>query len=186
MQPIKAFRDGEERGFDYFFRRYYRSLCYFARRYVDDSFAAEDIVSQCFINTWAKREQIQSEVGLKSYLYKAVYHASLRWLEKDARKRQVEAAAAPVEDVEKDSLHHLIRAETFRQLQAAIDLLPPECRKVFIKLYVEGKTVAEAAKELQLAISTVKNQKARGIRLLRSRLPRILAIFAAISSLWLI
>ncbi len=186
MQPIKAFRDGEERGFDYFFRRYYRALCYFALRYVDDSFAAEDIVSQSFVNTWAKRSQIDSEEGLKSYLYKAVYHACLRWLEKDARKREVEAIAFPGEQVEKDTLHHLIRAETLRQLQAAIDRLPPQCRKVFVKLYIEGKSVAEAAKELKLAISTVKNQKARGIRLLRSQLPKILFTFVCISSLWLI
>jgi DNA-directed RNA polymerase specialized sigma24 family protein len=41
---------------------------------------------------------------------------------------------------------------------------------VFVKLFVEGKSVVEAAAELNVAVSTVKNQKARGIKLLRMRL----------------
>jgi RNA polymerase sigma-70 factor (ECF subfamily) len=45
--------------------------------------------------------------------------------------------------------------------------LPSECHKVFMKLFVEGKSVVEAAAELKVAVSTVKNQKARGIKILR-------------------
>jgi len=48
--------------------------------------------------------------------------------------------------------------------------LPSECRMVFMKLFVEGKSVVEAAAELNVVVSTVKNQKARGIKLLRMRL----------------
>jgi DNA-binding CsgD family transcriptional regulator len=41
---------------------------------------------------------------------------------------------------------------------------------VFTKLFIEGKSVSETAQEMNIAISTVKNQKARGIKLLKPKL----------------
>jgi RNA polymerase sigma factor (sigma-70 family) len=56
----------------------------------------------------------------------------------------------------------IIRAEFYAELYRAINTLPPECRKIFTMLYLEGKSARETAEELGLALSTVKTQKARG------------------------
>jgi RNA polymerase sigma-70 factor (ECF subfamily) len=74
------------------------------------------------------------------------------------------------DEFEKDCLHGMISAETVRLLYEAINELPAQCKKVFTKLYVEGKSVAEIATEMNVAVSTVKNQKARGIKLLKPKL----------------
>ena len=74
------------------------------------------------------------------------------------------------DDEEKDCTENIIRAETLRQVKEAMEQLPAQCKKVFYKLYIEGKTVAETANELHLTVSTIKNQKARGIKLLKLRL----------------
>lgn len=132
---------------------------------------AEDIIENSFIKLWEKREQMESEAGLRGYLYKTVYHGCLRWLEREKKKGEV-YRVYKVDNVFEENGHieNMIRAETLRRVKEAMEELPSECRKVFMKLFVEGKSVVEAAAELKVAVSTVKNQKARGIKILRMRL----------------
>ena len=79
-------------------------------------------------------------------------------------------AAAMAGSTEKCFIDNIIRTELMHQLHNALHDLPPACRNIFIKLYIEGKTIKETAKELKLTKSTVKNQKTRGIMLLRKKL----------------
>jgi len=74
----------------------------------------------------------------------------------------------------------IIRAEFYGELYTAIKTLPPECRKIFTLLYIEGKTVRETADELGLAFSTIKTQKARGLATLRKKIkPYLYCILVA-------
>lgn len=43
-------------------------------------------------------------------------------------------------------------------------------------LYIEGKSVAETAKEMRLTISTIKSHKRNGLMLLRTMITRMLVI----------
>lgn len=132
---------------------------------------AEDLVEDAFINVWNKREQLDSECGLKNYLYKTVYHGCLRWLERrESGARSREVYLSLMETEEADCSEMIIKAETLRRLREAMERLPEQCRQVFLKLYVEGKSVQEVAVELRVTESTVYNQKARGVKLLRGRM----------------
>ena len=64
----------------------------------------------------------------------------------------------------------LLSAETITLLYKAIQQLPSQYQKVFTKLYIEGKSVFETAEEINFTISTIKNQKARGLKLLKPKL----------------
>ena len=175
--PFIAFRLGEEDGLDYFFKLLYKPLCFFARRYVSDMQAAEDIVTDGFLRVWEKRATITNAAGLKSYLYKVVYNGCMTWLG-DEKRRKGKHAKSDLQLKTEENLYvsNIIRAETFKELHTGMAGLPAECRKVFTKLYIEGKTVRETAEELQLAISTVKAQKARGLKLLRLRFGDLLLV----------
>jgi RNA polymerase sigma-70 factor (ECF subfamily) len=179
---IKSLRVGEEIGFNHFFSIYYKALCFFANRYLNDLPKAEDIVSEGFLQLWANRDKIRSESHLRNWLYKAVYHLCLDQLAKSRTKEKHLKILQQVSGVEEnDYTRNIIQTETLRQLKQAIDLLPGQCKKIFYKLYIEGKTVKETAQEMQLAISTIDNQKARGIKLLKDRLaPHLLTIPAAL------
>lgn len=176
LQYVLAFQRGEEVGFDYFFHTYHRALVYYARRYVKDLQVAEDLVEDAFIHTWDKRKQFDAEGGIRAYLYRSVYNNCLRWLEREGKRDNIHKlynAEMPVTETE--HLENMIKSETIRQLNMAMEGLPEQCRKVFVKLFIEGKSVREAAEELSLSISNVKNQKARGIKILKDRLGDSLA-----------
>jgi len=168
---FNSFLQGQERGFDIVFTTYYKAICFFAKRYTKDSEAAEDIAEESFIKLWSCREQISDEKHLRNWLYKVTWHSCVRWLEREKIKVKSEKEIRlRSDDEEKDCTENIIRAETLKQVKEAMEQLPAQCKKVFYKLYIEGKTVAETANELHLTVSTIKNQKARGIKLLKLRL----------------
>ena len=167
---IQLFHSGQEGGFDHYFKSWYQQFCFFALRFTQDHESAEDIVADCFIRVWNKREKFSDEGMLKSYFYVTIANACKRWLQNNARqekhlsllKRQADLSVQP-------HIHHIIHAETIHLLKAAIDTLPQRCREVFIKTYVEEKTPREIATEMNTTVSTVKNQQVRGLKLLRDK-----------------
>jgi RNA polymerase sigma-70 factor (ECF subfamily) len=168
---IKSLRVGDELEFNYFFSIYYRALCFFASRFIQDQDSVHDIVEESFIKLWQNREQIKDEKHLRNWLYKVTYHACLKWIEKQRAEGQMLRDKAILSDTEeKDHSENMIRAETLRQVREALEGLPPECKKVFYKLYIEGKTANVAAEELQVSINTIKTHRKRGLKLLRLRL----------------
>jgi RNA polymerase sigma-70 factor (ECF subfamily) len=173
---FSAFLRGEEEGFDYVFRQYYRALVFFCRRYVGEQAIAEELAADCFMRVWARRAQFYGEASLRAYLYKAAYHNSLKWLQDRARRQRQVLDCAGAEGATEDISHTIIRAETIRLLHAAIAELPPQCRLIFQKLYIEGKTVKETAAVLRLSVSTVHVQKMRGLRVLRDKLGPVLSL----------
>lgn len=172
---LQLFRQGDEEGFNYFFTAYYKPLYFFAFSYIKDEDAAEDIVSESFIKLWDRRKKIKIEVEaqLKSYLYKVVSNACLKELRRRTTDHGRQKEIVLLSDkFDKDCFENMIRAETIHLLHKAIEQLPAQCRTVFRKLYVEGKSVADAAGEMGLTVSTIKNQKARGIKLLKPKLQK--------------
>jgi RNA polymerase sigma-70 factor (ECF subfamily) len=168
---VQAFQAGEEIGFDYFFKAFYKPLHFFAFRFIKDEAAIEDMISDAFITVWQKREGFSHPAILKKYLYVCIHHACIRWLEAQRlHTRHKQQAAAMAETTEKCFIDNIIRAETIHELHKALHSLPKACRIIFIKLYIEGKTMKETATKLKLAKSTVQTQKARGIILLKKKL----------------
>lgn len=173
-QYWQSFQEGLEEGAVFFFEKYYSLLCYFANRFVRDKEAAADIVSEALIKVWEKRNTIETPLAFKNYCYTTVRHACLRRLE-DQQRLQRNVQQLPAElYTEETALLNIIRSETTEELHIAIQRLPPKSSKVFTKLYVEGKSVAETAKELQVTISTVKSHKKNGLALLRNMIIRVL------------
>jgi RNA polymerase sigma-70 factor (ECF subfamily) len=153
------------------FKDNHKSLCFFAGRYVKDVNAMLDIVEESFVKVWAKRKQFDSETGLRSYLYKTVYNGCLKWLEQEKRKASILETYRIISDSsEQACFENIVRSETLRQLHTAITQLPNQCRTIVQSHYIDGKSVAEIAAEMNLATSTVKNQRARGIQLLKLKL----------------
>jgi RNA polymerase sigma-70 factor (ECF subfamily) len=177
MQPysnnyhIEAFRNGKSLGFEYFFSTLYKAVCLFAFHYVKDKATAEDIISNSFIRLWNKRNIFETEAGIKAYLYKSVYNACIRHLQQQQnRNMHNRSYITQIDTAQQSIIHTIIKAETINNLHKAISHLPAQCKNVFTNLYIEGKSVTETAQEMNLSISTIKNQKARGMKLLKAKL----------------
>ncbi len=161
---LAYFQQKDERGFDFFFRLWYKPLCIFADRYTCQLDIAQDIVTDVFIRLWQRHAEFSHENALRSYLYQSVKNACLDYLKK-TKKEEIQI----IEET-RTVLDNIIRAEVLSEISLTIGHLPGQCQIVFLKLYAEGKTTREVADELQLSISTVKTQKARALKFIRGKL----------------
>ena len=175
---VKAFQSGEERGFVFFFNQYYKTLCLFSYRLTKKTEIAEEIVGDAFIKLWERHEGFSHPLAIKSFLYTVCKNMSFTWLHKQRRDEINKEQHAIIRNIDEPGvLHHMIAAEVYTELYNAIDTLPTQCKKIFKMHLLQGKNYSEIAQELNLSVSTVWNQKARAIKLLKQRASLSLIIF---------
>jgi RNA polymerase sigma-70 factor (ECF subfamily) len=161
----KASDDNE---FVRFFQKHYSSFCFFANGFVNDTDEAEDIVSEVAVRVWEKLDSIEQEAALKNYFYTSIRHACLRALENKKRRESKEKEySLRYLSQPSTGLEFIIRTEMLGEVERLLSNLSPQCRKVFTKLYVEGKTETEAAEELDVSVNTIKFHRKKGLKLLR-------------------
>jgi RNA polymerase sigma-70 factor (ECF subfamily) len=166
------FNKGKKKVLTFFFRDLFPSLCFFANHILDNRCEAEDIASFAFIKIWKKHSQFNDAKNIRSYLYQIVRNDCFSFLQQKnlSTKVQKEIEYLTVGNFEDNYESDFIRAEFYAKLYSAINSLPKECRKVFTMLYIQGKTVKEISKELNLSPSTIKTQKSRGLVILRKKI----------------
>lgn len=163
---------GDEGAFSQLYSLYYAPLCLYAQRFLKNSAAAEDIVEESFLKLWARRRTFNTPSHLGAFLYRTIKNACLDVMKITMREtlRHEEYTAATYQLSETDYLTAIVQAEMLVQLRLAIDALPPKVSSIIQQTYIEGKTNQEVADEMGISIQTVKNQKNRGLGMLRRQL----------------
>ncbi len=168
---IIEFRKGNSKALNSIFKLYYAALCYFADRIIANKEEAEDIVSESFLKLWKIHENFDSLYGVRAFLYVATRNACLNYLKQADRVTRQQVDVAHLLDPEMDkTFAEVTRAEVLRDVYAAIETLPAQCKKIVRLSFIEGLKNHEIAEQLNISIHTVKNQKVRGIYLLKMKL----------------
>lgn len=167
----EAFRNGNEQATAHFFDLHYKSLCYFSTRLVNDQLQAEDIVSDCFLKLWQRRQDFQTGQNIKAFLYISCRNGCMNYLQHLKVKTTVQQAyLKQLEQGEETILYDIIKTEVLGIVSREIDQLPEKMAEVFKLLYFEGKKTDEVAVALNLSVQTVRNQKTKAIDLLKTAL----------------
>lgn len=131
---------------------------------------AEEIVSDIFVEIWARRKQLLEIEDLKMYMYTSVRNASLRKFQQIQKKRILSLNELSVEMVcmEPNAETSMISAELVRKIEFAIDQLPPQCKIIF-KLAKEDKLkYKEIAQLLAISVKTIDNQLSTALKKIAS------------------
>ena len=157
--------------FDKIYVLYYSRMFRFAKEYVLFDEDAENIVQDVFLLLWEKREVLDIQISLVSYLFALVKNKSLDYLRHkviaDEYKQELSAKLTALELL---NYSFTSNEEIEQILMTAINKLPERCRQVFLKSRIEGKKNREIANELNLTVSTVENQMTIALRKLRVEL----------------
>lgn len=177
-QLLQGLTSGETLHYSYIFKEYYNALCHYAETIIGEPGYAEDIVQDVFEKLWQKRYAFEDIRHLKDFLYKSTRNATLNFLKgaQHSKERQAkflhEQEEATGEDLD------IIRMEVFRGIYREINNLPEQCGKIVRMSYIEGLKNEQIAQILSISLQTVKNQKTRGMKLLRMRmLPLLFVLF---------
>ncbi len=131
---------------------------------------AEEIVSDVFVELWAKRKQLMEIEDLKMYIYISVRNGSLRKFQQVQKKRILSLDELSVEmvSVEANAETSMISAEQVKKIENAIDQLPPQCKIIF-KLAKEDKLkYKEIAQLLAISVKTIDNQLSTALKKIAS------------------
>jgi len=167
---LTELRKESPKAFAFFFDQHYNALCYFAERLVRDQLVAEDIVEESFMKLWDKRADFENEHGIKAFLYVTTRNACINVIKQMQRDNLSQAEMLYLaEKKESFVLNEIVRAEVLTVIAEELNKLPVQCRTILKMSYVKGLKNHEIADKLDISVHTVRNQKARGIQLLRTK-----------------
>ena len=160
-------KEGRSYALKILFKKYYERLCHFADTIINDNVLSEEIVSDIFVNIWEKREQININYKVKSYLFTAVKNQSINYLKK--RKLHTVSLYSAVQEKTGDSANpeeKLLYDELKEKVDNIIDKLPEKRKLIFQMNRFDGFTFQEIADILSLSVFTVRNQMVKAIKFL--------------------
>ena len=182
-QLLRGLTSGDTLHYSYIFKEYYSALCHYAESITGEPGYAEDMVQDVFEKLWQKPYTFEDLRHLKDFLYKATRNAALNFLKgaQHSKERQARFLDEQDDTATTDDLD-IIRTEVFRLIYREISNLPEQCGKIVHMSYIEGLKNEQIAEILSISLQTVKNQKTRGMKLLRMRLsPVVFALFSLLS-----
>ncbi|WP_205513201.1 RNA polymerase sigma factor [Longitalea arenae] len=170
-QVLLDFQQGKHAAFQRVFEAYYPRLFDFAVQLIEHSDEAEDIVIVVFRKLFEKAAGFSTEENLRAYLYVSVRNRCLGYIRQ--RRSMSDHQKKLVKLIQNDTsfvYEYEIRDVIYNKVQAAIDQLPEECRRIFKMLYIDELKPAEVAEILHISTSTVYNQKQNALKALRLHL----------------
>ncbi len=171
--PVKSDRDK----FNTLFRQYYPQLLAYAGIFLDED-SAKDIVQDLMVYLWEKSDQINIHTSLESYLFRAVYQRCLNAIKHKRIKETYSQKKSAFQETEiefydpdrNQVIKEIFSKELRKMLDDAIETLPPRCREVFIKSYIEGLHTTEIATALQITERTAETHIYTALKHLRDKL----------------
>ena len=174
---IIEIKNNNEQAFYELYMRYSALLLIYAHRKLADKEEAKDVVQEVFIRFWDQRSNLELDLQVSAYLYKAVLNKVLNiYKHKDVLQRfeteQINSAATTSNDTD-----FLIREKEIRaMIEKEIEAMPPRMREIYQlkkQYFLSTKAIAE---KLDLSEHTVSTQLKRAARLLKDKFG--LAIYA--------
>ncbi len=165
--------DADRSAFNELFRALYPQLVYFANRYTQSMAESRDIVQDVFVTLWKRREQVDPDLSLKSYLYKMTRNRALNHL------RDYSSMTVPLENLHESKLRSTDASSSDDQLEKLneqithwINELPDRQRVAFELSRFEGLDHQEIAGVMGVSPKTVNNHIVAALKNLRNRSTR--------------
>src|SRR5262245_43833026 len=141
-----------------------------ARRVLPDSNDVDDVFQATFLALTRQVGSIRRGDSLRCWLHGVAHRLALKVRAAARRRRAVEVALPPRPG--SDPLAAMSARELLLLVDAEVHRLPQRYRAAVLLCCLEGRTHAEAARELACPLTTLRSQLQRGRALLRSRLAR--------------
>ena len=154
---LAAIRNGDKEAFTGFYMKYADSLVSFLTRLTSSEEDAKEIAQEAFASLWEKRESLDPHTTLGGYLFGVAKNLSSRLFRErnkaSAIANEIFASGVLYDD---SADEQLISLETSLLIQAALNNMPAQRRRVYEMSREEGLGHNEIAKKLGISVRTVE------------------------------
>ena len=174
LSDVALAATGDRRAFERLYRSHVDRVFSLCVRMCGSRVRGEELTQDVFVRVWEKLPLFRGESAFSTWLHRVAVNVALN--DRKVQSRERSRTAEPGDD-ERDtegtagSVQAAPVAERL-DLEAAIALLPPGARKVFVLHDVEGFTHEEIAEEMGVTPGGTKSQLHRARMLLREALSR--------------
>ena len=174
QQTLQQVAAGDEKAFQTLFHEYRGRLFYYISRFIKSEQVAEELVLDVFMKIWLGKELISEIQHFDSFLFRIAHNKSIDFLRSaanDSRLKELLWEEIQVHAAERPDMQMQVR-EFESKLRTAIDLLPPQSRKVYTLSREQDLTHDQIAARLQISKATVNNHIVMARRFIRTYLSR--------------
>lgn len=154
-------------------------------KFVRDIDDAKGIVHDVFVSLWEKFDSLPADANHRSYLYTAVRNRCLNHLRD---KKKIVALDSVPDHAVSSEMDPMGTEELEREIEYAINSMPPKCREVFELSRTErdrgegrhrGEVrlkYAEIAERMGISVKTVEAHMSKALVILREHLGKFLVV----------
>ncbi len=170
---------GDISAFEGIVRRWQGPLINLAYRFCRDRGRAEDMAQEAFLRAYRGLVQWRKDAAFSTWLFALatnLYRSELRRIPARLRSVSLDDIAEPADA---RAFHAGPEADDYDRdltVRSAVWALPAKYREALILFYFHDMDVTSAAQSLGLPEGTVKARLFRGRKILRNKLPRLLAV----------
>ena len=168
---LQEFKRGDTHAFRAVYDMFFPSLCFFAKRLVDNDGEGEDIAADSFVKLLHRHDSFDNLANIKAFLYITTRNACLNYLRFSQRQSSSKRELTRIQDkTDEHALSLMVHAEVLREVEHEIEQLPNRCKEIFKLIYYERRSADDIADMLGISINTVWVQRAKAIQLIRTNL----------------
>jgi len=171
---------GDKEAFRLLVERHSRSIFRVAYRMTGDQHDAEEIVQETLLRAYKSLDKFELRSNFGTWVYRIAVNRTLDFLgaRKNQMKNTYEIADNPdpaegqvqLAALSPGPERLLLSAELKKKLAQALELLTPAERVAFTMRHMEGQSIEEISKVLNLKASAAKNSVFRAVQKLRQHL----------------
>jgi len=167
---LEQLRAGDGSAFEEIVRRYQERVYQYAYRLVQDPDEASDVAQETFIRAHGKLADFRGDASLNTWLYRIASNLGINALRKRRLRRYIALDQAPEVQASGGPERDLADDEIRRRVEAAVALLPPRQRSIFILRQYEQLSHREIAGIVGSSEGAVRAGYFHAVRKLRDAL----------------
>lgn len=173
--------DKQEAIFKKLYKEYYYKALHFCNQYLNDYEASKEIVQDVLLSIWEKRDSLDSDQNLGSYLMTSIRNRSLNYLRNKFSKMKISETDCIGNEqlfdllvskraLEDDSSSILQGKELEDIIKQTLNNLPEKIKEVFLMNRDGNFTYPQIAVKLEVSVKTVEYRMSRALQIFRESL----------------
>lgn len=157
-------KESEPSAYEELYKQTFSRLLGYCRLFVHNQAQANDMVQECFVKLWEKRNTIKPNHSVESLLFVMLRNKCLNYL-RDQKIRRIDKNINLIEESELQHLYQLdfigkeeikLEESLIEAIRLSVEKLPEKRKVVFVKTKIEGRKNKEVAEELGISVKAVE------------------------------
>lgn len=159
----------DENAFQELYIRYKDKIWSYCFSFLKSEEETDDLVQEVFIHLWEFRKFINPELSFSSFIYTMTRNRVFNFFRDADVVLQVKKALSQKISTEENNIEaELIFSEYQQILTKAIELLPPQKKKIFNMSRLESMSHKEIALKLGISVNTVQEHISGSLRFIKT------------------